>query len=240
MIKWLLASALLLATLTGCGSTPPAATALRLDAALVTPVDVTLTWHDNGPTAAGHVVEYATNPDGPFTVLGFLGPAQTSYQHQNLMPHTTFYYRVRPYYGPTSNTIDVTLPPGAYDDQAHADDQSWAPPRSEPGRNRATQSIRRPATANSGAPTDLSATVMDNNGIRLTWVDHAKDADGYLMELKASGDKDFQAVQVMDPDINSCGVATLPTEKAAAYKVRAFYYGGPSGIAEETTGESSA
>jgi hypothetical protein len=239
MTKRLLATALLLAALTACGTTP-SATGIRLDAALVTPVDVTLTWHDDGPTPAGHVVEYATRREGPYTVLGFVAPAENGYRHQNLMPHTTFYYRVRPYYGPASNTVDVTLPPGAYDDEAHADDQAWAAPSTVPGRNQATQAIRRPATANSGAPTDLAAAVMNDNGVRLTWVDHARDEDGYLMEIEAAGDKDFHVVQVMDPGVNSCGVATLPNEKQAAYRIRAFYYGGPSTVAQATTGDAAA
>jgi hypothetical protein len=238
MIKRLLATFLLLAALTACGTTP-SAVGIHLDAALVTPVDVTLTWHDDGPAPAGHVVEYATHQDGPFTTLGFLPAAQTSYRHQNLMPHTTFYYRVRPYYGPASDSVDVTLPPGAYDDAAHADDQAWAAPTTDPARTRATQAIRRPATATSGAPTDLTAIVMNDNGVRLTWVDNARDEDGYLMEIKAADAEDFQVVQVMDPRVNSCGVATLPDEKRAAYRVRAFYYGGPSTIAHATTGDSS-
>lgn len=238
MIKRLLPAFLLLVTSTACG-TPPSAAGIRLDAALVTPVDVTLTWHDDGPAAAGHVVEYATQQDGPYTTLGFVPPALTSYRHQDLMPHTTFYYRVRPYYGPASGSVDVTLPPGAYDDAAHADDQAWAAPTTDPGRNRATQPIRRPATATSGAPTDLSAIVMNDNGVRLTWVDHARDEDGYLLEIKAADATDFQVVQVMDPRVNSCGVATLPDEKQAVYRVRAFYYGDPSTLAHATTGDSS-
>jgi hypothetical protein len=238
MIKRPLLTVLLLAALTACGTTP-SAPGIRLDAALVTPVDVTLTWHDDGPAPAGHVVEYATRPDGPYTTLGFVPAAGTSYRHQNLMPHTTFYYRVRPYFGPASDTVDVTLPPGAYDDEAHADDQSWAAPSTEPGRNKATQPIRRPATAASGAPTGLAAKVMNDNGVRFTWVDHARDEDGYLMEIKATGAKDFQVVQVMDPRVNSCGVATLPDEKQAAYRVRAFYYGDPAATAHATTGDAS-
>jgi hypothetical protein len=92
-----------------------------------------------------------------------------------------------------------------------------------------------PTSATSGAPTDLAATVMNDNGVRLTWVDHAKDEDGYLMEIRAAGDDDFHVVRVMDPGINSCGVVTLPNEKKAAYEVRAFYYGAPSNIVQETT-----
>jgi hypothetical protein len=234
MSRILAATVVLLVALAGCGTTPPPRAGIQLTATLVAPVDVTLTWQDNGPPPAGHVVEYATQPSGPYTVLGFLPPRQTTYRHQNLMPDTIFYYRVLPYYGPASNTADVTLPPGAYDDQAHADDQAWAAPKTVPGHNGATVSIRRAATA--GAPTDLTATVMNDNGVLLTWSDHASDEDGYLLAIKPAASKDFQVIQLLPPRTNSCGVATLPDEKRAAFQVRAFYYGSPSNVASRTTG----
>jgi hypothetical protein len=208
---------------------PPVA----LTATLVSPTNVTLSWHDSGPVPAGRVVEYATAPNGPFTPLGFLPPSQTTFQHRDLMPTTTFYYRVRPFYGPASHTVDVALPPGAYDDQAQAD-QSWAAPRTVPGAPVTRQSIRDGST--SGAPTNLTATVVNANGIKLAWTDHAGDADGYLVESKPAGGTDFNAIELLGPDINTCGIVTLPTEKNATYLIRAFYYGDPSNIAHQTTG----
>jgi hypothetical protein len=234
----LLSTILLFAALTGCAgrtATPTVnhGTEIRLTTTLVSPVDVTVAWQDTGPAVAGHVVEYATRPSGPFTVLGFVPPRQTTYQHSDLMPDTTFYYRVLPYYGPASNTVDVTQPAGGYDDQAHANDQAWAAPRTVPDAHAAPRSIRRPA---SGRPTHLAAAVLNDNGVLLTWTGNATDEDGYLVETKPSGSKDFRAIQLLDRDINSCGVATLPDEKQAAYRVRAFYYGAASDIEHQTTG----
>ena len=225
---------LLMALLGGCASTAAATrpTGVRLTATLVSPTNVTLSWQDNGPAPAGRVVEYATAPNGPFTPLGFLPPKQTTFKHTDLMPTTTFYYRVRPLYGPASHTVEVALPPGAYKDE----DQSWATPRTVPGNPVAKQSIRNASTATSGAPTNLTASIVNANGIRFTWTDHASDADGYLVESEPAGATDFNAIELLGPDINTCGVVTLPTEKKATYLIRAFYYGHPSNTAHQTTG----
>src|SRR5947209_6380879 len=139
------------------------------------------------------------------------------------MPQTAFYYRVRPVYGPASGSVDVTLPDGSFDENAHQSDPDWAAPRVLPRAAVARQSVRA-----GGAPTDLKAAVMDANGIRFTWTDHASDEEGYLLEVKPAGTTDFGVAVTLDPDITSFGLVTLPTEKRGSYRVRAYYYGTPS------------
>jgi hypothetical protein len=214
--------------LASCAS-PATGGSLRVTATLVSPVNVSLAWQDNGPTPAGRIVEYATEPGGSFTILDFLPASQMSYQHRDLMPQATFYYRVVPYFGPTSATIDRTLPPGKYDDSSQAD-QVWTTPRTIAQPSVAQQSIRH-----AGAPTNLTATVMNANGIKFTWTDHASDEAGYLIEVRPAGSANFRTVQVVDPNINSCGINTLPDEKTASYRVRAFYYSSPSAVVHVTT-----
>lgn len=223
-----LALALLVVVLAGCASTT-AGGSLRVTATLVSPVNVSLAWQDNDPAPAGRLVEYATAPGSNFTILDFLPPTQMSYQHRDLMPHTTFYYRVVPYFGPASATVSKTLPPGKYDDNSRAD-QLWTTPRTiaQPGVTQ--QSIHQ-----GGVPTDLALTVMNANGIKLAWTDHATDEAGYLIEVKPAGSATFRTVQVVDPNINSCGINTLPDEKTASYRVRAFSYGSPSAVVHVTT-----
>jgi hypothetical protein len=92
------------------------------------------------------------------------------------------------------------------------------------------------APTQAGAPTGLQATVMHANGIRFVWTDHASDEEGFLLEVNPAGQADYAVAAVLDRDINSYGLITLPGEKKATYRVRAFYYGAPSNIVHLKTG----
>jgi hypothetical protein len=230
----------LAAVLAGCHPAPPPSAspgpAIRLSATLSTPVDVTLCWSGVDPRAVGSVVEFATDPAGQFAVLRFVPPDQTTLRHSDLMPQTAFSYRIRPYFGPASNTVHVTLPPGELDEKAHVNDPDWAAPRTVPGTGVATRSIRDQGDAATGAPTGLHARIADANGIVFSWTDHAGDEEGYLLEVAPSG-RPFGVVAVLDADIDTVGLVTLPDEKHAAYRVRAFYYGASSALATVHTGD---
>jgi hypothetical protein len=206
-----------------------------LTATLVSPAGIKLTWSGAQPGAAGQVVEFATAPGGPYTALQFVPPGQTSYTHTDLMPSTTFYYRVRSYFGPASGAVEVQLPPGPVDENAPQSDQPWAVPQKVAHPGAATRSIRGgdPAAA---APTDLAATAMPAGGIKVTWTDHASDEEGYLLELRTPDDPGYRVVQVLDPDVTSVGLLTLPEQRTASVRVRAFYYGPSSAIAHQRTG----
>ncbi|MCX4728495.1 fibronectin type III domain-containing protein [Streptomyces sp. NBC_01306] len=220
-------------TATSAAPSPP--TRGTLHAALTSPVDATLTWADGSDRgAAGHAVEFATSPGGPYTLLQYVPAAQHSYHHPRLMPQTPFYYRLRPYYGPASSAVEVDLPPGGLSAKDKQDDNVWARPRTvRSGRAPATGSLRVPGA---GTPTGLRATAVRANGIRFTWTDHASDEQGWLLELRTRGSGAYRVVAVLAPDINSFGLSTLPDEKHASYRVRAFYYGTRSNTAHVTTG----
>jgi hypothetical protein len=241
----LLAAVLLTVSLAGCQhavaqNSPTLRPEIQLSAKLTSPTDIDLQWQGTDPAAAGLVVEFATDRHGPYADLQFVPPGQTTYRHPDLMPDTTFCYRVMPFYGPASGAVDVTLPPGDFDENAHRDNPDWAAPRTRPDPGAAKQSILQPGTATAGTPTDLHATIMDPNGITFTWTDHASDEDGYLIEVKPAGSLTFGVVAVLAADVNSYGLVTLPSEKRASYRVRAFYYGAPSNVAQQTTGQSAS
>jgi hypothetical protein len=222
------ALALLLAVcLVGCGQEQRQ----RLTATLTSPTDVSLVWEAE-PGAAGQVVEYANVPDGDYTVLEFVSPDRTSYEHPDLIPQTPFYYRVRSFHGPASATVDVTLPPG--DEVPGSDDHAWAEPVAGPsGTSPVRSADAGPADA---GPPDFRAEVKHANGILFTWTDRFAGEEGYLLEVGPSGAADFSVVAQLDPDVRSFGLITLSTEKHATYRVRAYYYGAASNVVHQKTG----
>lgn len=213
--------------LVGCSAQPPD----RLTATLVKPTEILLAWQNFGPETAGQVVEFATEPDGAYTILGFLVPGENRYTHPELMPQTPFYYRVRPYFGSASRTVDVVLPDGEFTEQDAQGAHDWTAPRTLPGGPVPTELVH-----GGGTPGDFTATVKHANGIWFTWVDRTSDEEGFLLEISAEGGPDFRVAAVVDPNINSYGLITLPEEKRASYRVRAFHYGPGSNVAHKTTG----
>jgi hypothetical protein len=228
LTKFLIPAAVLLA-LVGCASTP-APSDQALTATLVGGDNVNLSWRSPSPARAGEVVEYSNSATGQFTPLDFVPPAQTTYAHDKLIPDTAFYYKVVPYFGPTTNAVTVDLPPGAGTDDAG----SWATPATLPG-----PAPHASAHTSAGEPTDLKATIEAANGIKLTWTDNDTDAVGYFVEIQPQGSKNFQVVQVLDPKINTCGIITLPGEKHLTIRIRAAYYGTPTNTVMQRTGDSA-
>jgi hypothetical protein len=222
----------------------PAST-IHLTATLVSPIDVALEWTDPLPSA-GHIPEMALKPEGPFYILQFCLPGQTKYIHPKLMPGTTFYYRVRPIYGPTTNEVTVSLPKNLSDaeyvDRFHKpEDYSWDTPNVMPeALPIAKVSIRDAATAAAGAPTNLTATLVSTtvSGILLTWTNHSSDEEGFFLEEKAENDSDFKIIATMAPKINSFGVGFRPPQRSGTFRIRAFYFGESSNLERRITGNS--
>lgn len=198
-----------------------------LTSELTSPVDVTLHWRPE-PGSAGQVVEYANAADGEYTILEFAAPAKDTYEHPDLIPETRFYYRVRPFTGAASATVDVSLPPG--DEVPEIEGPDWTAPVKAGGG-------RTPVSSPESAATGLEAEVKNANGILFTWQDRAADEDGYLIEVRPAGAADYRVAVQLDPDTTSYGVITLPDEKTATYRVRAFRFGTPSNLTHQTTGK---
>lgn len=198
----------------------------ELSAELVTPTDIRLTWRGEPGDAVANVVEFATEPSGEYTVLEFLPPDRTSFEHPDLIPQTPFYYRVRPVRGPASDQVDVTMstpPTPAGED--------WSSPRTEPDERARPKGLT--------APTNLTASVVARDGVRFEWTDNAASEDGYLLESRPAGEREFRVVAVLDPDVNAFGLVTLPSERTASYRVRAYEFGQASTVAHRTTGSRS-
>ena len=225
---------------------PDKTDAIRLTARMVSPVDIALEWHNPATNVAGHVLEYTNHPGTEeFVPIGFFPPGHNKYDHARLIPETRFYYRIRPYYGPVSETVEVSLPKELTAEAYAAafalpENYEWAPPKTLPdSTNASKKSIRDAAISADAAPSNLKADLATNtvSGFQLTWTDRSNDEQGFFLEKKGEGSAEFLVVALMDPDINSFGWAFEPPEKTGSFRIRAYYYGEPSTVVMLLTGK---
>lgn len=211
--------ALVALVLAGCtaGRDDPA---ISLTADLVTPVDINLHWTGTASPAA-HVVEFATTPDGPWTIVEFLPSGQRAYRHPDLIPQTPFYHRIRPVEGPATPPVPVRPAPSF--DVSPPEDLNWAAPRTVPGS----------PGPDGGPPTDLRVTPRTRDAVLVTWTDNTTDEEGFLIEVQAGSATDWTVAMVVDPNVTSVGVMALDTSQL---RVRAYHFGTPSNTTHHTTG----
>jgi hypothetical protein len=222
--------------LTGCSALPPKVTAFapptQLTATLTDPTDIDLTWRDHATRAAGYFVEYQPEADDKFIIIAALPPNATAYRHPRLLPRTRFVYRIVPFFGPSSNTAEIKI------DYAKDGQPPSAPKMTESGSLEASvkRSLHDVKTFTAAAPTNMRVMFMPPNGVTLTWKDHASDADGYLVEIKADWSPDFKVSTFLPPGTTSATSYGFPPGTDFVFRVRAFFYGQPSNAAEQTTG----
>nr|WP_221471599.1 fibronectin type III domain-containing protein [Amycolatopsis umgeniensis] len=193
----------------GCGAEP------GFTATLTDPVNVDLSWPDDDPDVAGRIVEYTTDPHGEYTILQFVPPRQTTYRHPDLIPETRFYYRIRPFYGAVSEAITVSGPLVS-------------------GSAGPAVSLRTGGQA--AAPAAFRAEPGAEEMVRFTWADRSSDEDGFLVEIRKPGAPDFVPIEMSDPGTTSAGLASMPGEAGASYRLRAFYYGPASPVLDLVSG----
>jgi hypothetical protein len=243
----LLSTALLAMCVGGCSTPPPGGVDARtadlaafapptdLVATLADPVDIELKWQDKATDAAGYFVEYSPSGNDEFVVITALPPHSTHYLHPKLLPETRFVYRVRPFFGKASNVAEVTT--GKSGPQQSPDAAMLR--ETPPALPIILKSIRSSLTATEAAPTDLKASLIPPAGVRLTWKNHASDADGCLLEIKPQWGASFQISAFLAATNTSLNTYNLPFESEFSFRVRAFFYGQPSNLAGQTTGRAS-
>ncbi|WP_078900292.1 fibronectin type III domain-containing protein [Streptomyces sp. SBT349] len=220
----------------GGASSPAGATTLR--ATLTTPTDIDLAWSAAPAEVDGWVLEFATEEGGPWTPLQYLPPEVTTFRHPDLMPRTPFHYRLRAFTGPASEPVEVALPEGELTPEDEDTGHAWLAPVT---REDATVPGHPVAAPDEARPTDLEAAVKHANGIHFTWTDRSENEEGFLLESRVEGDGTFYGpIALLDPDVNSYGLITLPEEKHASYRIRAFTHGNASNTVTLTTGDEDA
>lgn len=209
----------------------PYAAPTELVATLADPININLKWKDNASNEAGYFVEYSPDANNEYFVIEALPPNSTSYRHPNLLPETRFVFRVRPFFGSASNVADITTGKEGAPQEVIA--ESTAAPIGPPI---AKCSLKSSDSLASAAPIKLTARLLPPAGVQLQWIDRAKDADGYLVEIKGNG-SDFRASAFLAAGSTSMVSYNFPFEAKFEFRVRAFIYGQPSNLAEQTTGE---
>jgi hypothetical protein len=202
----------------------------ELTATLADPIDIDLKWKANATRAGGYLVEYSPNADNEFITIAAVPAGVTTYRHPNLIPQTRFVFHVLPYFGEPSNAAEIAT--GKKGSQ-----QAPKPERADKAAPPAPKySIRSASTLAQAAPTDLKATLIPPAGVKLDWNNHAKDEDGYILEIKSDPNSDFQVAAFLDPGTSTLTTYNLPNDSRVSFRVRAFFYGKASNVAEQTTG----
>jgi len=221
-----------------------------LTATLATPVDIDLHWQNHASSPACYFVEFAFErhpQDSDFTMLDAFWPDMTRYRHDQVAPETHFVYRVRPLFGRTSAVIGAaphiaTRPLSGF--PRVKGDPSPTPSAVVEGpldlsvekTLEPKYSVRAARTAAEAAPAGLVATPSFPTAIDLQWQDRASDEDGYLVDISVNPTNDFRLCAVLPPDTTSFRKTGLPAGLKYYFRVRAFFYGKPSNLAEMVSG----
>ncbi len=203
----------------------------ELTATLADPINIDLKWKDNATNEAGYFVEYSPDANDEWAIIEVVPPNTTAYRHPNLIPHTRFVFRVRPFYGLASNEVFVTTgKEGPQEDLTPFNDQ-----KPEPVAHKERKSLKSIATAADAAPADFKVTLIPPAAMHFGWKDRSSDAEGLLLEIK-SEDADFRPSAFLEPGTTHLVSHGFPFETKLGFRVRAIVSGTPSNKAEQTTG----
>jgi hypothetical protein len=204
-------------------------------ATLLDTLTVSLRWEIGSPHTDGYFVEYQNPGDDSFVILDITHRDATMFQHPDLAPETKFIYRVRPYFGKPSEILTVTtgqVPPGTPNREEEG-------PMEEAAQTSAPEktgkSIRSLATITEAAPSKFAASLSSPTSVILRWKDNASDEDGFLVECAVDPNQTFRICALLPPNTASFKKIMLPGDTKCCFRVRAFFYGQPTPLAEVTT-----
>lgn len=217
-----------------------------LVATMPDPYNIHLQWKNHATADGGNLVEFQLHPEGAslpaeemeeFLILGFLGPKEDRFRHENLGSETVFWYRIRPYFGNCTEPVGIITgsAAAAQNEPAEPEGPLEDPPK-KPDGGGDLKSIRAHRTFAAATPTDLTLSLSSATHVVLRWKDRAADEDGYLVELSVHPDRDFQVCALLPPHTTSFRKIALPPETKIYFRVRAFFRGPPSNRVTKTTG----
>jgi hypothetical protein len=166
----------------------------------VSETSVGLSWTAIPYTGDGgyYEVSVATTPGGPYTVHGVTADkSATAYPVTGLLPETTYYFVVRtftPAHGEQQNDL--------WSDYSGEVSTSTLPPLS--------------------APSDLSANIVSDTQVNLSWTDNVQDESAFHIERSPDGSSGWVEVGTVGPDETAYLDPVDVCYSVFFYRVRAF------------------
>lgn len=168
---------------------PPIAPS-NLVASNVLTTRVELAWSDNSNDETGFVIERSTDGGTTFTLLTIADVNATNFEDTNVLPETTYVYRVR--------SVKESLTSG------------WSD----------TVTVTTPAIQPPAAPSDLIVTATTSTKVTLTWTDNSNDETGFVLERSTDGGTTFVSLATLDPNATSYEDLAVEPEHTYVYRVR--------------------
>jgi len=231
---WPVISTALIFTLAGCStlSRDHSAAAFAAPTELsATPTNgnVFIRWKINATADGGVWIEYTT-PGSDYVPLDALDSdsGETSFIHPNVPAQTTFLYRLQPFFGQPTKSIEITTGAAASNEVSNLPMGPIDPTNNVAFDRYRKYSIRRLASFSRAMPSDLTATLSAPTSVDLRWKDHSTDEDGYLLEVSASPVEAFVACALLPPNTTSFRKTGLPPQTKCYFRVRAFFYDKPT------------
>lgn len=222
----------------GSGSEPASFAPPSQLAATLTNGNVFLHWKNNCTADGGNWVEFAT-PGSQYVQLNLSSSdaKATSFLHPKVAPQTTCLYRIQPYFGQASKPVEITTGVPTNNTPGLEEGPIVPTGTSTSGKIERAYSIRSLRTFATAAPADLTAALSSPTSVDLHWKDRASDEDGYLLEIGRSSAGPFNICALLPPDTTSFRKIQLPPKMKCCFRVRAYFYGKPSGIASVYTSD---
>lgn len=170
----------------------------NLTASPVGDSQIDLNWTDNATTErAFEIWRSTTGSGGPYTrIARQLGVDLTSYSDTQVVAGQEYCYQVR--------ALESRTTAGPFSAAACAtiDD---TPPTDPPN-----------------APTDLSATTVNDQRVDIAWIDQSDDETGFLVERATGAGGAFTQIDVLGADVTSYQDTGLDAETEYCYRLRSF------------------
>ena len=188
----------------GGGETVPLAPS-AFSASAYSATQINLRWMDNSINEDGFRIERKMGTGGTDALVGTAGANSTSYQDTGLACETTYYYQVRSY--------------------NQAGDSNYSDAVS-------ATTLTCPQTI-PDAPSNLTATVVFNFQINVSWQDNSSQEDGFKIERKTGAGGTYAQVGTVGANSTGYQDAGLTCETDYYYRVRSYNAMGSSGYTGE-------